>query len=255
MNIKSLKFFDYEITNIVLLSSNRIILGLYNSEKNESIIREHILRIEDIKNNIERFDCIGQGILESKKIDNIIKINEAQILINIKNDFLLIYEKTNEISEKLKESLNVINNKNKQLIPNNDIKKLKTSNIHFSILKTERNIQNHKTDREYLLTNNNPNIPNKNLNNTKIYNKHSRPNSCQINYITNSTEVSQLTNLINNNNKNNYKPRESIQDKNLYDLLPRAYKGNLDNKTGKKNTSYRAKTQPKSCYNSEITNI
>ena len=112
LNTNSLNFFDYEIINITLLSSNRIILGLYDSEKKESIIREHLLRIKDVKNNIERFDCIGQGILESKKIDNIIKINEAQILINVKNDSLFIYERTNEISEKLKTKLNLINSKN-----------------------------------------------------------------------------------------------------------------------------------------------
>ena len=85
-----------------MLSSKRIILGLYDSEKNESIIREHLLRIKDVKNNIERFYFIGQGILESYKIDEIIKINEAQILINLKNDSLLIYERINEINEKLK---------------------------------------------------------------------------------------------------------------------------------------------------------
>ena len=85
-----------------MLSSKRIILGLHDSEKNESIIREHLLRIKDVKNNIERFYFIGQGILESYKIDEIIKINEAQILINLKNDSLLIYERINEINEKLK---------------------------------------------------------------------------------------------------------------------------------------------------------
>ena len=85
-----------------MLSSKRIILGLHDSEKNESIIREHLLRIKDVKNNIERFYFIGQEILESYKIDEIIKINEAQILINLKNDSLLIYERTNEINEKLK---------------------------------------------------------------------------------------------------------------------------------------------------------
>ena len=87
-----------------MLSPKRIILGLYDSEKNESIIREHLLRIKDVKNNIERFYFIGQGILESYKIDEIIKINEAQILINLKNDSLLIYERTNEINEKLKKN-------------------------------------------------------------------------------------------------------------------------------------------------------
>jgi hypothetical protein len=65
------------LTNIIILSSNRIILGLYDSKKNESIIREHILRIEDLQNNKEKFDCLGEGKIKEKKIINFIKINEV----------------------------------------------------------------------------------------------------------------------------------------------------------------------------------
>ena len=90
------------------LSSNRIILGLYDSDKNGAIIREQFLRIEDLKNNLGKFDCIGQGNLENEMIENIIKINESQILINIKNNSCIIYERKNEISEKLKKELKKI---------------------------------------------------------------------------------------------------------------------------------------------------
>ena len=37
-------------------------------------------------------------------MENIIKINESKILINYKNEFCNIYERKNEVSEKLKES-------------------------------------------------------------------------------------------------------------------------------------------------------
>ena len=47
--IKSLEYFDFKLTNIIILSDNRIILGLFDSKKNESIIRELNLRIEDLK--------------------------------------------------------------------------------------------------------------------------------------------------------------------------------------------------------------
>ena len=107
--VRSLKFFDFEITHLIILSNDRIILGLYDSEQNEAIIRENLLNIEDLKNKTDKFDCVGEGKLESKKIENIVKIKESQILINIKNSSFIIYERKNEISEKLKESLNRIN--------------------------------------------------------------------------------------------------------------------------------------------------
>ena len=107
--IKSFEYFNYTITNIIILSSNRIILGYYDSYKNESIIREHLLRIEDLQNKSYKFDCIGQGILESEKIEKIVKVNESQILTNVKDKNYIIYERINKISEKLKESLRNLN--------------------------------------------------------------------------------------------------------------------------------------------------
>ena len=109
-NLRSLKYFDFEITNMIVLSSNRIILGLYDSNKKESFIRDHLLRIEDLQNNKDKFDCIGQGNLENEKIENIIKINESQILINTKNNTCAIYERKNEVSDSLQKNLMAINN-------------------------------------------------------------------------------------------------------------------------------------------------
>ena len=103
--IKSLKYFTFEITNITKLSSNRIILGAYDSDKKESIIREILLRIDDLLNDKYKFDCIGLGFLKNKKIENIIKKNESEILLNIKNECCLLYERSNEISDKLKQTI------------------------------------------------------------------------------------------------------------------------------------------------------
>jgi len=103
--IKSLKYFTLEITNITKLSSNRIILGAYDSDKKESIIREHLLRIDDLQNDKYKFDCIGLGFLKNKKIENIIIKNESEILLNIKNECCLLYERSNEISDKLKQTI------------------------------------------------------------------------------------------------------------------------------------------------------
>ena len=103
------KYFDYKIKNIIILCSNRLILGLYDYKKNISIIREHLLRIEDLQNGKKNFDYLGEGTLESKKIKNIIKINESKILTNIKKKFLVAFERKSEVSELLKEKLNNYN--------------------------------------------------------------------------------------------------------------------------------------------------
>ena len=102
LELGSLKYFDYEIKNIIELSSNRIILGLYDFEKNETIIREHLLRVEDLKKNLYKFDCIGEGKIESNIIKNLLKLNESQLLINTVNNICMIYERKNEVSELLK---------------------------------------------------------------------------------------------------------------------------------------------------------
>ena len=104
-NIITFDHFDYEITKMLVLSSDRIILGFYDSIRRESILREHILRTIDLENNKNKFDCIGNSEFESFQIDNIIKIYEYKILMKTKNDSCIIYERKNEFSEKLKESL------------------------------------------------------------------------------------------------------------------------------------------------------
>ena len=102
--IKTLKIFDYEITNIIQLSSDKIILGLYDSKHNKSFIRENLLKVEDLKNNTYKFDTILQGALKSNEIKDILKINEYQILIK-RNSICIIYERKNEVCKLLKEYL------------------------------------------------------------------------------------------------------------------------------------------------------
>ena len=155
--IRSIKFFDFAITNFIILSSNRIILGLYDSDKKESIIRENILNTEDLKNNLDKFDCIGEGILKNEMIENIVKIKDSQIGINIKNNSFIIYERKNEISEKLKESLKVNN-------------KIEENNINFSKTNTltdEVKIDN-LLDSNFSI--NNPLEEDENINKDNIFN-------------------------------------------------------------------------------------
>ena len=177
--LKSLEYFDFELTNIIILSSNRIILGLYDSKKKESIIRELILRVEDLRENKNNNYCIGQGNLEFKKIKDIIKVNESQILINIKNEFCTIFERKNEMTEELKKNLedNNINNeeeKNKcfypkertnEIIPKSPLKEIikeKNHNLIIYQIQKNKNLNNYRS--------NNDNLRNKQIN-MNIFNK------------------------------------------------------------------------------------
>ena len=75
-----------------------------------------------LHNDSCRFDCIGEGKLKLQKIGDIIKINEAQILINVNNNHCIIYERKNVISEKLKENLlHIIKNKKEDNSSNDGI--------------------------------------------------------------------------------------------------------------------------------------
>ena len=157
LNLKSFKYFDFEIKQLIILSSNRLIIGFNDSEKKESIIREHLLRIKDLQNDRNQFDCIGQGIVKSQKIENIIKINESQILINIRNNSCLIFERKNEVSEKLKKSL----------IANGKIKKEENRIKNSSEISKYKDIKNKEinTQKSDFLNNKNK------LNNIKFQNE------------------------------------------------------------------------------------
>ena len=108
---KYLKYFNFELTNIISLSSNRLILGIYDSEKKESFIREHLLRIEDLQNNKIKLNCIGEGKTRQETIKNILKINESQIIINREKTSYSIFERKYEIAEILKNRLKSDENK------------------------------------------------------------------------------------------------------------------------------------------------
>ena len=89
-----------KITNIVSISSNRFILGLYDSEKKESIIREYLINEKEHKINLE---IIGIGKLKDIIIAKIIKINELKLLVKAENGALIIIEKLCKFRELLKE--------------------------------------------------------------------------------------------------------------------------------------------------------
>ena len=122
----------------------------------------------------------------------VLKVNESQILIHIKNNFCIIYERKNQISEKLKKELKDINNIDKNNKLNIIIKEKRSLNLainHTEILKlgnskpksnSDNDLNNNKND--YL--NQHPNsLENNNFNNIQIYGnigKNENPNTNNI---------------------------------------------------------------------------
>jgi len=97
--------------------------------------------------------------VKSQKIENIIKINESQILINIKNNSCLIFERKNEVSEKLK----------KNLIANGKIKKEENTIKSSSEISKYKDPKNKEINIQKDDSLNNKNNKNK-LNNFKVHN-------------------------------------------------------------------------------------
>ena len=267
--IKSFEYFDFLITNIIVLNSNRIILGLYDSEKKESIIREQLLRIEDLQNNRDKFESIGCGNLEKGKIENILKINESQVLINVKDSSCIIFERKNKIGEKFQKKLmnennninNITNNNNDETIITKGINE-ENENKNINIItknKEELNTIQQKNSEEKSNYNNLETIKEKNKE-IKINISNQIPNVIQ-NYNNNSLYYSY------NNNYNNYKynninyPQNnninnSYNGINNYNNVNNNYNNNqfynINNINGSNNNLYKGRryTAPNNNYNS-----
>ena len=112
-------FYEIEmiITNIISISSNRFILGLYNSKETESIIREYIIK-ED--NQIIKFELVGVGKFKNITIDKIIKINESNLIVRTTDGSLCFIEKISKFKELLKAN-NLLKNEEKEIEIENNI--------------------------------------------------------------------------------------------------------------------------------------
>ena len=233
--IKTFEYFDFMITNIIVLASNRILLGLYDSEKRESIIREQILRIEDLQNNLDKFESIGCGNLKNETIDNILKMNESQVLINVKNSYCIVYERKNKIGEKFQKKLmngnNYINyitdngknkiinikdvnesDKNNDLIIQNKEELNLIEQIPFEIKSNYNNLIPMYEENKIINFSNQTqnmvqNINNYNYNNNEYY--YNNNNYKQYNNINNKINIYKSV-----NNNNNYNQFNNINDAN-----------------------------------------
>jgi len=103
-------YLDNKLTNIIRLSNNKFIVGLYNNENNENIIRELKICFDGKKINL---DCIGEGKSQYGEIKNIIKYSESKILANLKDNSFVILEKYYENNESYKTKY-IENNTNEQ---------------------------------------------------------------------------------------------------------------------------------------------
>ena len=135
-----------------------------------------------MQNNNNIFDCIGLGNLENKKIENIIKINESQILLNVKNESCYIYQKSNELSDKLRQSIT-------------ELDEIKISNIKYINFKEEEK----NSDNDFM-TPNEPKLININKNKNIFGHK-----KMKTEYLENNFNIFNQKNKYNNNQINNYK--------------------------------------------------
>ena len=239
LKMQSLINYHFQIINAIILSPDKIILALYDSEKEQSIIREHLLRLEDLHNNFFRFDCIGQGQLKLQKIANIIKINDSQILINIKSNYCFIYERKNLVSEKLKENLLTINTPKKIIVE----EKEKNENKIIEKKENKQPILENKYSQEDNLINK-QNLGQGNLfeNENVFKSNESNPiniinNNCQnlLNQDMNSLNINKKEDsIISSENNIIYENTEQ----NLLDFLPEANKEHIITKSKTHDNKY-----------------
>ena len=94
-------YLENKLTNIIKFKDEELIIGLYEANKKNSIIREIYINYEN--------DSFNPYILGEGKIDNyikkIIEINKSNILVNIRNGKLFIMEKENETDTIFKEDI------------------------------------------------------------------------------------------------------------------------------------------------------
>ena len=103
----SLSFDDnFRMTNIINISEDRILLGLYNAKESKSYIRELILKQD---NDQIKIDNYGEGKMKNQILKNIIKINQFQVLVNLGENFFYIFERKSEVTEMLKIKYREIN--------------------------------------------------------------------------------------------------------------------------------------------------
>ena len=112
-------YLENKLTNIIKFKGEELIIGLYDENKKNSIIREIYINYEN--------DSFNPYILGEGKIDNyikkIIEINKSNILVNIRNGKLFIMEKENEtdtIFKELYNKYNVLESPIKGIIPSRE---------------------------------------------------------------------------------------------------------------------------------------
>ena len=92
-------YLDNILTNIIKFNDDKLMIGLYDENKNISIIRE--LYIE-CKNNISNPYIIGEGKIDDENDDNIkkiLEINYSYILVNTQKGKLIKFKKKNYANE------------------------------------------------------------------------------------------------------------------------------------------------------------
>ena len=153
----------FKLQKLIKISFDKILISLYNEDKNESLIREFKIYT---KNNKLNFDCIGEGFCEKTKIYDLIKINSSKIITKVNENSFSTWIKKDEIDNIynpkyfVKEINNEIKNQNNEILNDenqnkkeNEIKKGNNENI-INLL----NDENQNKEENEIKKGNNENI-------------------------------------------------------------------------------------------------
>ena len=267
-NTEVLSFFlCKEITKIIDFRSDILMIALYDSDRKESIIRE--LNININEKNQHKFECIGEGFCDNKKIENIIKINTHKIITKIKDNPFLIWEKKEKIFENYIPSY-IKNEEKKEIIE--EIKKEEKENKINEIKEDIKNEDKDKNEKEINKIINNKEMDisdfdkaistlkndllkcNMNLKASIISNKQDEIEKNKNDIKRINTEMS---NLIKEKNEKiitcqKYKRSETYDSKKIEKQIPNAYNGYIESDINKKEEKKENKNENKKANLEEI---
>ena len=88
----------FKIKNIININYNRFILGLYNSEENESIIREYVIHDNEKENKIN-LEILADGKFGKIIVEKNIVINNSKLILKAQENKFIIIGKISGLKE------------------------------------------------------------------------------------------------------------------------------------------------------------
>ena len=211
----------FKLEKLIKISFNKILISLYNEDKNESLIREFKIYK---KNNKLNFDCIGEGFCEKTKIYGLVKINSSKIITKVNENSFSTWIKIDEldniynpkyfvkeINNDENQNNKIINNDENQNKEENEIKKGNNENI----INIVNNDENQNKEENKIKKGNNENIiniVNNDENQNKEENEIKKENNENILINYQEKDINEINICISNLNEKNRKKCEELKN-------------------------------------------